>query len=294
MACSSACSRVPPFSTRASAAARYRGSRSFSILASASRLLLRGRWPHSQGFQRPAHPEYRPVLAQGMGVAGGLDDAPAAAQHLAVFPAEFGGQGRLPGSETRLPFLFKDLGDGFSGPLFQLGIQVDQGLIQPGRKQPAQGTFAAGGHPDQADVAQFQFEFFVDLADLLPGQRPVQEMLGCQHRLGHQHGQSVRAGDAPRLRLQQQGRAPGIVDDVQHPLTDGKYGQVHGRLAVAGVHAHRSGVHQDLRVSVAREVVIVVRTETGYHHDLRRSPLPGGGLGRQRRPAAAQNHDFFP
>ena len=202
--------------------------------------------------------------------------------------------GPLPGPEAGLAFTLEDLRDGTAGGGFDHLVQI-HGLPagEAGERLPHRGL-ATAGHTDQDEIGHLPPELNQNPLILTGGNGPVEEPLLCRHRLGHQHGQSVRAGDAPRLRLQQQGRAPGIVDDVQHPLTDGKYGQVHGRLAVAGVHAHRSGVHQDLRVSVAREVVIVVRTETGYHHDLGRAPLPGGGLGRQRRPAAAQNHDFFP
>ena len=53
-------------------------------------------------------------------------------------------------------------------------------------------------------------------------------------RLGHQHGQPVGAGDAPRRPLEQQGRAAGVVDHVQHPLQGGEGRQVHRAAPLPG------------------------------------------------------------
>ena len=74
----------------------------------------------------------------------------------------------------------------------------------------------------------------------------------------------------------------------------GELAEIDKRLPVLGVHAHRSGIDNDLGVGVAAQVVVVVLPGAGDDHD-----LPGSQLGQYRAhreggPAAAQHQSLLP
>ena len=58
---------------------------------------------------------------------------------------------------------------------------------------------------------------------------------------------------------------------IQHPGQPGKRRQGHRGNAAIGVHAHRRSIDNDLPIPVAGQVLIVVLSMAGNHHDFRRA-----------------------
>ena len=119
------------------------------------------------------------------------------------------------------------------------------------------------------------------------------ELLAGPLGLGHQHGKAAGVGDPQLLRLEDQGRPGGVIDDVQHPLAVGELPEVHRCGPVAGVHAHRGGVGDDPGVGVAVQVIVVVGAAAGDDGDAG-PQLFQGGLYRDGSAAAAQHQGLFP
>ena len=55
----------------------------------------------------------------------------------------------------------------------------------------------------------------------------------------------------------------GVVDQVKDPFAAGELVQIHRRYAGVGVHPHRGGIDDILRVPVAVQVAVVVRAAAG-------------------------------
>ena len=104
-------------------------------------------------------------------------------------------------------------------PFFESQLEITgagtlgQELTNPG--------FSTAGHPDEHPVfhlgPHLGHNGVLDaLRDCLTG-----ELLRGLGRLGHQHGEAVGAGNAPRLRLQQESGPGGVVNEVKHCLQPG-------------------------------------------------------------------------
>ena len=85
----------------------------------------------------------------------------------------------------------------------------------------------------------------------------------------------------------------GVVNQVEDARERRECRQVHRGGPVAGVHPHGRGVHQDIRVGVAGEVVVAVLAVAGDHDDFARAFPADFRLYAQGRAAAPQNHDLL-
>ena len=114
---------------------------------------------HRQRIQRPVDKEHDAVLVQGAQIFAPLDDAAAAGEQLTALFCKAGGLGRLPRPEAVLALGGEDVRDAAAVGLHDLLVEVDEPLAQLVCQQTAHRGLAAGGHPDQADIAQFQFDY---------------------------------------------------------------------------------------------------------------------------------------
>ena len=117
--------------------------------------------------------------------------------------------------------------------------------------------------------------------------------LGAALGLRRQHIKTACVGNAQRLRLQQQCRAGGVVDHIHHAAAVGEQAQIHGLLAVVGIHAHRRGVDDNVRVAVPVKVFVVIPAAAGDDRDFGRAQLFQHGAGSGGGAAAAQHQRFF-
>ena len=217
--------------------------------------------------------------------AGGENDAGA----LALLRQDL----RFQGPEAIFPRLGEDLRNGHARFFGNEGVGLHHLPAQVPAQGGGHGGLAAAGHTDEDDVPQMA----VDGA-LHPFQNAVVddgagELLAGTLGLGHQHGKAAGVGDPQFLRLKDQGRPGGVIDDVQHPLAVGKLPEVHRCGPVAGVHAHRGGVGDDPGVGVAVQVIVVVGAAAGDDGDAG-PQLFQGGLYRDGSAAAAQHQGLFP
>ncbi len=162
----------------------------------------------------------------------------------------------------------------------------------PGQHAPHRGL-AAARHADEHDVAGAFGDGIGDgLCPVLPLREQPPQLAGALG-LRRQHQQPVAAGNAQRLRLQQQAGALGVVNHVKHQLAVGKHFQRKRRLLHLRVHAHRGGVDHHGGVPVQVQVVIGVGPCAGNGDGVQ--PLsPKHGDRRFAGAAAAQHQGLLP
>ena len=196
-------------------------------------------------------------------------------------------------AEAGLALLGKDLRDGHPGLLRNDLIRVQNGAAQPFAQCRGHRALAAAGHTDENDIFQPLPQQRHGAVDLAFRNGPAGKKLPAAFGLRRQHGQAAAAWDAKRLRLQHKTGAGGVVDDVQNALAGRKRLQLHRRRRAGRIHSHRRGVHQQLCVPVAVQVLIVVRAAAGDHSDAGCAQLPQYGAHRHRSAAAAQYQGLF-
>ena len=143
--------------------------------------------------------------------------------------------------------------------------------------------------PDEDDVFHLLPQQAVDAQDLRVVDHRIGEHLAAALGLRHEHVQSARARDAEAFRLQQQRRARGVIDDIEHARALRKLPQVDGGFARVRIHTDRRGVDDHARVGVAVEIVVVIRPVAGDDRHARAELLEHGLNGRGR--AAVAEHE---
>ena len=129
----------------------------------------------------------------------------------------------------------------------------------------------------------------MDAQDLRVVDHRIGEHLTAALGLRHEHVQPARARDAEAFRLQQQRRARGVIDDIEHARALRKLPQVDGGFARVRIHTDRRGVDDHARVGVAVEIVVVIRPVAGDDRHVRAELLEHGLNGRGR--AAVAKHE---
>lgn len=205
---------------------------------------------------------------------------PPVAKHRARALAELGECGRLPRAEGVLSTGGKNVRDGHARRLDDLRVAVEHRAVQPLGKQRRDGALAAAGHADEDDVFHLLPQQAVDAQDLRVVDHRIGEHLAAALGLRHEHVQSARARDAEALCLQQQRRARGVIDDIEHARALRKLPQVDGGFARVRVHTDRRGVDDHARVGVAVEIVVVIRPMAGDDRHARAELLEHGLNGR--------------
>ena len=129
----------------------------------------------------------------------------------------------------------------------------------------------------------------MDAQDLRVVDHRAGEHLTAALGLRHEHVQPARARDAEAFRLQQQRRARGVIDNIEHARALRELPQVDGGFARVRVHTDRRGVHDHVRVGMAVEVLIIIRPVAGDDRHVRTELLEHGLNGRGR--AAVAEHE---
>ena len=101
-------------------------------------------------------------------------------------------------------------------------------------------------------------------------------------------------GNAQLLRLEQKSRPGRVIHHVHHTGAVRKLSQVHRRLPVAGIHTHRGGVHDELRVGLTVQIAVMVLAAAGDDQHLPGFPLPQHPAGHHRGAAASQDQGLLP
>ena len=175
--------------------------------------------------------------------AAGGDDQTALFGHI----PEYGGF-HLP--ECLFSVLRENILNGFSGIFGNQIVAVNEFPAQCRSQSGAGGAFAAAGHANQGNVHAVLGHLFPNgLNDAVVQLHPLKN-LGTPLGLGHQHPQTVYGHGAFFFCLPEKFRFVRVVDQIKGGLQLGEGLQRGDGSAVVGVHAHGSGIDEDLRVIV--------------------------------------------
>ena len=225
-------------------------------------------------------PENDTVLVQKVVVFLSRHAAAARGNDRAGALAEFGNGLALELSEFRLAVLFDELGAGRAVFLFDLGVAVKRDAVKLLSKARGNGALAAAGHADEHDVLHLKAQLFPDALGLAVGDVAVFKDLRRALGLRDKHIEPTHIRNAELFRLQDKRRARGIVDDIEYALELREERQVDGRHAAVRVHADGRGVHDDLGVRVAVQIVVVVLPFAGNDGHAARAHLLEHGADR--------------
>ena len=207
--------------------------------------------------------------------------------------AEFGNGLALELSEFRLAVLFDELGTAHTVFLFDLGVAVKRDAVKLLSKARGNGALAAAGHADEHDVLHLKAQLFPDALGLAVGDVAVFKDLRRALSLRDEHVEPAHIRNVELFRLQDKRCTRGVVDDIEHTLELREERQVDGRHAAVRVHADGRGVHDDLRVRVTIQIVVVVLPLAGDDGHAARAHLLEHGTDRRGGAAGAEHERLF-
>ena len=196
-------------------------------------------------------------------------------------------------SEFRLAVLFDELGTAHTVFLFDLGVAVKRDAVKLLSKARGNGALAAAGHADEHDVLHLKAQLFPDALGLAVGDVAVLKDLRRALGLRDEHVEPAHIRNAELFRLQDKRCTRGVVDDIEHTLELREERQVDGRHAAVRVHADGRGVHDDLRVRVTIQIVVVVLPLAGDDGHAARAHLLEHGTDRRGGAAGAEHERLF-